>query len=141
LERIEAKRQRIINWVDRLESTRVEGVSYATALRRDRAAALPEALLAEPREVRDEVIYRIVYQGYMDRELRQIHRLSHAEQMRIPKDINYMTIKGLRIECAQKLSEIRPGTVGQAGRVSGVNPADLTVLMVAIAAGRGGRES
>jgi tRNA uridine 5-carboxymethylaminomethyl modification enzyme len=138
LERIEAKRKRIANWVDRLENTRVEGVSYATALRRDRDAALPAELLTEAREVRDEVIYRVVYQGYMDRELRQIQRLSHAEQMRIPKDCNYLEIKGLRKECAQKLAEIRPTTVGQAGRVSGVNPADLTVLMVAIAAGRGG---
>lgn len=137
LDRIEAKRQLIVTWVNRLESTRVEGVSYATALRRDRAASLPAELLAEGREVREEVVYRVVYQGYMERELRQIHKLSHAEQMRIPKDCNYLNIRGLRKECAQKLAEIRPATVGQAGRVSGVNPADLTVLMVAIAAGRG----
>jgi tRNA uridine 5-carboxymethylaminomethyl modification enzyme len=138
LERIEAKRQRILDWIGRLESMRSEGVSFATALRRDRSAALPPALMVESREVREEVIYRVVYQGYLEREVRQINKLSHAEQMRIPKDINYLTIKGLRKECALKLTEIRPSTVGQAGRVSGVNPADLTVLMVAIAAGRGG---
>ena len=138
LNRIESKRQRIQEWIARLESTRSEGVSYATALRRDRSAALPPDLLQESREVREEVIYRVVYQGYLERELRQISKLSHAEKMRIPDDINYLIIKGLRKECALKLNEIRPSTVGQAGRVSGVNPADLTVLMVAIAAGRGG---
>ncbi len=138
LDRIESKRRRISEWIVRLESTRSEGVSFATALRRDRAAALPAELMNESREVREEVIYRVVYQGYLEREMRQINKLSHAEQMRIPKEINYMVIRGLRKECALKLNEIRPSTVGQAGRVSGVNPADLTVLMVAIAAGRGG---
>lgn len=138
LDRIESKRRRILEWIERLESMRNEGVSVATALRRDRSATLPSALRDESREVREEVVYRVVYQGYLERELRQISKLSHAEQMRIPKDINYLQIKGLRKECALKLSEIRPSTVGQAGRVSGVNPADLTVLMVAIVAARGG---
>ena len=108
------------------------------ALRRDREAPLLEGLQAEPREIKSEVVYRIVYQGYMEREQRQIEKLSHAEQIRIPESINYRTIKGLRKECAQKLAEIRPTTVGHAGRVSGVSPADLTVLMVAIVAGREG---
>ena len=138
LARIEAKRKRIHDWCGALESQRIDGVSYATALRRDREAPLPEGLQAEPREIKSEVIYRIVYQGYMEREQRQIEKLSHAEQIRIPESINYLTIKGLRKECAQKLAEIRPATVGHAGRVSGVSPADLTVLMVAIVASREG---
>jgi tRNA uridine 5-carboxymethylaminomethyl modification enzyme len=70
----------------------------------------------------------------MEREARQIEKVRHAEKTVIPNYINYLSINGLRRESALKLTAIKPYTLGQAGRISGVNPADLSVLMIAIAA-------
>ncbi len=89
-------------------------------------------------EVREEVLYRIRYQGYLQREERQIEKLQHAERIRIPASFNYLAIPGLRRESALKLVDFKPFTLGQASRISGVNPSDIGILMVAIAAGRGG---
>jgi len=60
-----------------------------------------------------------------------------VEKIRIPETLDYLIIKGLRKESAQKLAAIRPSNLGQASRISGVNPADISILMVVIAAGRG----
>jgi tRNA uridine 5-carboxymethylaminomethyl modification enzyme len=91
--------------------------------------------------VRQEVLYRIAYQGYLERELRQVDRLKDAEKIRIPESIDYLSIPGLRRESAVKLSHIKPLTLGQASRMSGVNPTDISLLMVAIEAGRAGDAS
>jgi tRNA uridine 5-carboxymethylaminomethyl modification enzyme len=73
------------------------------------------------------------------REERQIAKLSEIEKIKIPPHIDYSQVRGLRKESALKLAEIRPYTLGQASRISGVNPADISTLMVLIEAGRGGR--
>ena len=83
-------------------------------------------------------MYRVKYKGYLDREQREVERLRHVEKVRIPSNMDYMVIAGLRRECAIKLSNIKPLTLGQASRMSGVNPTDISLLMVAIAAGREG---
>ena len=72
----------------------------------------------------------IKYEGYIKRELAEAERQKHLENMRIPTDIDYSDIGGLRIEAREKLSEIRPLNLGQASRISGVNPADISVLMI-----------
>lgn len=142
--RIDEKYHRITSWVERLERTRPSGSSstWGEAIRRDRKdVTLPAELIAEPRGVREEVLYRVAYQGYLAREVRQIEKLSHAEKVFIPDSVNYLSITGLRKESALKLAEMRPMTLGQASRISGVNPADIGVLMVWIEAERGVRRA
>ena len=100
-------------------------------------AALPTDFTVEPEGVRQEVIYRIAYQGYLSRELRQIEKMSHIEKIRIPSDLDFIAVRGLRKESALKLAKFKPYTLGQASRISGVNPSDISILMVHIEAGRG----
>lgn len=99
---------------------------------------MPEDFMHETPEVRDEVLYRVSYQGYLEREQREIERLRHVEKIRIPMEFDYLAIAGLRRESAMKLTSIKPLTLGQASRMSGVNPTDISLLMVAIEAGREG---
>ena len=94
--------------------------------------------MRERPEVRSEVLYNITYQGYLEREQREIERLKHVERIRIPLEFDYMAIPGLRRESAMKLLQVKPLTLGQASRMSGVNPTDISLLMVAIEAGREG---
>ena len=136
--RIEQKSQAIAKWVDFLEKNRVEGSSWADLIRREgEGARLPEKLVVESPEVRREVVYRIIYKGYIDREQRQIEKLENVEKIRIPIDLDFMAVRGLRRESALKLAEFKPYTLGQASRISGVNPSDISILMVRIEAGRG----
>jgi len=138
--RIEAKRARIEHWVGHLETQRVAGATWADGIRRAAPGtdlSLPTDLRGETPAVQDEVVYRIRYQGYLAREWRQVEKLAHVEKIRIPETLDYLTIKGLRKESAQKLAAIRPSNLGQASRISGVNPADISILMVVIEAGRG----
>ena len=72
----------------------------------------------------------IKYAGYIDRQLRQVEEVRRMEERPMPADIDYLSIAGLRLEARQKLDAIRPKNLGQAGRVSGVSPADVAVLMV-----------
>lgn len=135
IQRIERKIERTVYWVDYLESNKTQGGLWAEALRRDKGhAPLPDGLLAESKEIREEVLYRVVYRGYLEREGRQIEKLKDVEKIRIPADIDYSAIAGLRRESAIKLQQFRPENLGQASRISGVNPADISILMVRIAA-------
>ena len=139
IQRIEQKLADIAHWVDFLEKNRTHGGSWGDAIRRDRqTATLPEVFLNVPSTIRDEVIYRVGYQGYLAREQRHVEKLSHIDKIRLPSNINYMTVRGLRRESALKLTEIKPMTLGQASRISGVNPSDIGILMILIQAGRAG---
>ena len=139
LDRIASKRKAITDWIKRLETTRGPSGTWAEMIRRDRTTILPQDFTEQPRAVRDEVIYRASYQGYLAREERQIEKLSRIEGIRIPKSLNFLSISGLRKESALKLTDMQPMTLGQASRISGVNPADITVLLITIEAGRGGK--
>ncbi len=143
LERIRDKQRRIDHWVAFLETNRsTTGATWAEGVRREnQAAALPESFLHETKIVRDEVIYRVFYQGYMEREARHVEKLRHIEDVRIPNYFNYLEINGLRRESALKLAEFKPCTLGQASRISGVNPVDISILMVLIKSGRGKAQS
>ncbi len=85
---------------------------------------------ALPAEVVREAEISIKYEGYISRPLRQVEEMRRLEERPLPPDLDYLSIAGLRLEARQKLDEIKPQNLGQAGRVSGVSPADLAVLMV-----------
>ena len=82
------------------------------------------------KDVLDIVEIDAKYQGYLQKGLEQIEKAKKLEEKLLPEDIDYLSIKGLRIEAQQKLDKIRPKNLGQAGRISGVSPADIAVLMV-----------
>jgi tRNA uridine 5-carboxymethylaminomethyl modification enzyme len=141
LNAIEAKRQRIEHWQRHLEQTRTAGGTWGDLIRREKEnAALPPELAAETKEIRDEVLYRVTYRGYLERELRQIEKLQGVDRVLLPADIDYLTIPGLRRESALKLQQFRPYNLGQASRISGVNPADISILLVRLEAARRQRE-
>lgn len=83
-----------------------------------------------PRNLRERVQIEIKYEGYVKHQLDEVGRQHKAESTRLPDDADYSSIRGLRAEAAQKLAKIRPQTIGQAARISGVNPADISVLLI-----------
>ena len=85
-----------------------------------------------PADVGEQVNIQIKYDGYIRRQKAQIEKFKKLEDRLIPDDINYEEVYGLRIEAAQKLGKYRPRSIGQASRISGVSPADITVLMIAL---------
>jgi tRNA uridine 5-carboxymethylaminomethyl modification enzyme len=131
LANIENKREKVLSWAKRLENELRAGECYALHLRRSHDQNdFPEALQTESPEVRSEVFYRVVFKGYLEREKKLIEKLQHIDKIRLPDDFDFRGVKGLRSESAQKLIEVGPKTLGQASRISGVNPADISILMV-----------
>jgi tRNA uridine 5-carboxymethylaminomethyl modification enzyme len=100
----------------------------------------PNGLLDLSKPERAEVCYRIIYAGYLAREQRQVAKLLEVEKVKIPLDFDFSIVRGLRAESQAKWMVARPVSVGQAGRISGVSPADLSVLLVALEARRRARE-
>ncbi|SHK28425.1 tRNA uridine-5-carboxymethylaminomethyl(34) synthesis enzyme MnmG [Hespellia stercorisuis] len=87
-----------------------------------------------PEDVIDQININIKYAGYISRQLRQVEQFKKLEYKKIPEDIDYNEIKSLRIEAKQKLTEFKPASIGQASRISGVSPADISVLLVYLSA-------
>ena len=87
-----------------------------------------------PIDVKEQVNINIKYEGYIKRQMRQVEQFKKLENKKIPDDINYDEIQSLRIEAKQKLNQIRPASIGQASRISGVSPADVSVLLVYLGA-------
>ncbi len=85
---------------------------------------------ALPEQVTDEVQIQIKYAGYLARQQRQVEEFKKEEARLLPGDMDYNAIAGLRLEARDKLSQIRPVSIGQAGRISGVSPADIAVLLI-----------
>lgn len=83
-----------------------------------------------PNAVKEQVEIQIKYDGYIQRQQRQIHQFKKLENLRIPDSFNYLDIHGLKTEAREKLERIRPASLGQASRVPGVSPADISILMV-----------
>jgi tRNA uridine 5-carboxymethylaminomethyl modification enzyme len=98
----------------------------------ERALIKEEAFYKEniSKEVIDQINIEIKYDGYIKRQRMQVDHFKKLECKRIPKDINYDDVKNLRKEARQKLNEIRPENIGQASRISGVSPADISVLLI-----------
>ena len=111
------------------------GISLADLLRRPEVsyAALAPFDTERPvlsRAVQEEAEISIKYAGYIRRQLRQVEDFEKLEARRLPEDIDYAQVPGLRTEAREKLAKQRPGSFGQAGRISGVSPADITALMI-----------
>ena len=111
------------------------GASLADLVRRpqlnyEELAPFDPARPALPRAIRQQVEIRLKYEGYIKRQLRQVEEFSRLEARPLPAELDYDAIPGLRLEAREKLNKIRPANFGQAGRISGVSPADLSVLMI-----------
>lgn len=81
-------------------------------------------------EMKEQVEIQIKYSGYIEKQLAQVERLKKMEKKLIPDDIVYEEIHGIATEAKQKLAKIRPISIGQASRISGVSPADISILLV-----------
>ena len=85
---------------------------------------------ALPESITEEVEIQIKYAGYLERQRKQVEEFKKEESRRLPEDIDYNAIVGLRLEAREKLAAIRPMSIGQAGRISGVSPSDIAVLLI-----------
>ena len=142
LRNIARKSARIAEWTERLEREPTKGRAFGDRIRRDGdLAGTPAAFQRLSLQERDEILYRIRYRGYLQREERQIAKRRGLDSTRIPEDFDYQSLPGLKEEARGKLQTIRPRDLGQASRISGVNPADISVLMVALSRTSRGRGS
>lgn len=116
----------------RLENTRHGTETLAQLLRRPEVtyASLPKRDESLSPEVAQQVEIEIKYAGYISRQSAEIGRIKKLEEKGIPDDFDYTSVASLRLEARQKLAQIRPRTIGQAGRISGVSPADISILVV-----------
>ena len=140
-EAVEAKREAIARETKRLEATHFSlskeacSVSLAAFLRRPQVSY--ETLLSiglgstdlSP-DVTEQAEIVIKYQGYIEKQNKDVARIQRLEERRIPPDIDYGCLSGLRFEACQKLNKLRPATLGQASRIDGVTPTDIAVLLV-----------
>jgi len=132
---IVSKAKLINEWVLRMRTEKVyANDTYADLVKRgENEMILPEDFRKLHKETRSEILYRVKYEGYLLRELKNIDRMKDSERIKIPKSFSYEDIPGLRKESAEKLSVIKPETLAQANRISGVNPSDISVLMILLA--------
>jgi tRNA uridine 5-carboxymethylaminomethyl modification enzyme len=89
-----------------------------------------------PEDVAEQVDIQVKYEGYIDKQMQHIDKMRRMEKKRIPENLDYQMIQGLATEAKQKLSKVRPLSVGQASRVSGVNPSDISILLVYLEQGK-----
>ena len=94
-----------------------------------------------PEDVKEQVNIEIKYEGYIKRQMQQVAQFKKLEGRHLPDDFDYGTVKSLRREAVQKLNQIQPATVGQASRISGVSPADISVLLVHLEQMKGRKEN
>jgi len=137
--RLAAKEEGIARLSATLKSQRYDGDSLAQRLRRTdtdwaKLAEIAPALTewnARP-DVVEQVTLELKYAGYIDRQADQVERFAKLEHRRIPETFDYLALPQLRIEAREKLSRQRPESIGQAGRISGITPADLAVIMCSL---------
>ncbi len=136
--RVEALRSEIAATQQTLRSHGVDGRTLEQLLRNPEstwdavAAQQPELLGGVSARAREQVTIEARYEGYIDRHQGQIERLKRNDNMRIPEAFDYHAISGLRNEARDKLAAIRPETIGQAAKISGVSPADLALLAIKV---------
>ena len=154
MERVRAKYDAVAQEIRRLERTGVPGGDGLNALLAERGTAPVDSgsrlidLLRRPQlgyddlapfdperpdlpqDVREQVAITVKYEGYIQRQQRQVAEFEKLERRLLPPDMDYSHIQGLRLEAREKLDALRPLNVGQAGRISGVSPADVAALMI-----------
>ena len=132
--RFQAKEEAINNEINRLYKTYYESGSLAKILCRPEVAYgdLPNRNETLPGEVVQQVEIAIKYAGYIERQEIEVGKFKTLEDKIIPDTFDFSTVPSLRLEARQKLNKIRPATVGQAARISGVSPADISILMVSL---------
>ena len=135
--RFETRRDAINALRERLTNTRRAGVSLFQTLRRHETTwedlvALDADLadLDHPRDVIGQVVIEAKYNGYVGRQIEQIERFRRLEDKAIPANLDYGAVHQLRAEAREKLDRVRPRSLGQAGRISGISPADIATLLV-----------
>lgn len=147
------KKQKVEQEIERLKSTKIrpaeinpllesigsapiqDGSNLLTILRRPEVtyahiASISPSELELDEEMREQVEIQIKYAGYIEKQLIHVEKLQKMEKKKLPESINYDDIQGLAMEARQKLSKIRPISIGQASRISGVTPADISILLV-----------
>lgn len=128
--------ENVQNLLDHYNSTRlVSGISLAELIRRpelnyDILESIDEDRPHLSEEIREEVNINLKYEGYIKRQQKQVQQFHKLEKKKIPANLDYHKVKSLRLEAIQKLSDIRPESIGQAARISGVSPSDISVLTV-----------
>lgn len=133
-QKVAAKRDAIATELERLAKTHVGPDSQARMLRRPEVsyADLPDRITGLHPEVVEQVEIALKYDGYIQRQEGEIAKFRTMEDKRIPDWLDFNALRNLRPEARLKLTQIRPATLGQAARISGVSPADISVVMVAM---------
>ena len=130
-----------------METTELKtAVSLAELIRRQRLSLRIDRCNLLIRKLRsadviEQIDISIKYEGYIKRQTEQVHQFKKLEKRMIPADLNYDDVSNLRKEARQKLKEIKPENIGQASRISGVSPADISVLLVYLKMKQHGVES
>ena len=111
------------------------GMKFADLLRRPQLSyqdILPFDKTAEPlpRDVIEQAEIEIKYEGYIKKQLAQVEQMKRLESRLLPENLDYYSISGLRLEAQEKLMKVHPVSLGQASRISGVSPADISVLII-----------
>ena len=83
-----------------------------------------------PEEIKEQVSINLKYEGYIERQIKQVEEFKKLESKIIPESINYEDVNSLRLEAREKLKKVKPESVGQASRISGVSPSDISVLLI-----------
>jgi tRNA uridine 5-carboxymethylaminomethyl modification enzyme len=135
--RFQDRSEAIVHLRDRLREARAEGLSLFQALGRPETS-WDDLLYLDPSlrtasfapDVVDQVMIEAKYHGYIGRQTEQIERFRRLEDKRIPRDLDYGGMTQLRSEAREKFQRVRPQSIGQAGRISGISPADIATLLV-----------
>ncbi len=133
LRRMETKKENTENIIRYMEQKHLDAALRRPEVTYDELAEKDETLAAVPRDAREAAEIAVKYDGYLKKQLAEVARFRKIEEKLIPDGIDYLNMAGLRIEARQKLDKIRPASLGQAARISGVSPADITVLTIALA--------
>ncbi len=140
--RFEKRRNSIRAITERLDTTRLEGMSLAQRLKRpettwkDLVALDPDlAELGEDTTVVEQILVEARYGGYIQRQAEQVARFRRLEDKPIPESMDYHAIKQLRVEAREQLSRVQPRSLGQAGRIRGISPTDIAVLLIVLKSG------
>ena len=133
LRRMETKKENTENIIRYMEQKHLDAALRRPEVTYDELAEKDETLAAVPHDAREAAEIAVKYDGYLKKQLAEVARFRKIEEKLIPDGIDYLNMAGLRIEAQQKLNKIRPASLGQAARISGVSPADITVLTIALA--------